>query len=306
MSILASTFAPLSNWSMNLSFTRWLLEKTMGFDRRRSFPAFQRGSFIKKANDCLRHAGPDTDPVDKVVYFADSYARYNDHDLGLTTIKVLRRLGVHVVVPDQRPAPMPAYVYGNLRRARKDMKYNLRQLWPYVRQGYKIICSEPSAAMFLKDELPLLIDSEAAHAVAAAAVELMEYLNAFPQTTNYELRTKNYKLRTISYHAPCHLKSLNGAKNTIELFAKLGIVVNDLNGGCCGLAGTSGMQKKNRDLCDAIGLPLRQTIKNADPGCILTECAACKMQIEHLAGKPVIHPVMLLAQNLLDSADNIR
>jgi Fe-S oxidoreductase len=149
--------------------------------------------------------------------------------------------------------------------------------------------------MFLKDELPLLIDSEPARAVSAAAVELMEYLNAHPRTKNYELRTINYKLKTISYHAPCHLKSLNGAKNTLELFAKLGIVVSDLNGGCCGLAGTSGMQKKNRDLCDAIGLPLRQTIKNANPDCIITECAACKMQIEHLAGRRVVHPIMLLA-----------
>jgi FAD/FMN-containing dehydrogenase/Fe-S oxidoreductase len=307
MSILASTFAPLSNWIMNLSPTRWLLEKTLGFDRGRTFPAFQRGSFIKKANYYLQHAGPDTDPVDKVVYFADSYARYNDHNLGLAVIKVLRRLSIEVVVPNQRPAPMPAYVYGNLARARKDMKYNLRQLWPYVRQGYKIICSEPSAAMFLKEELPLLIDSEPARAVSAAAVELMEYLNTFPRIEpvrhslddggNYKLRTKLY------YHAPCHLKSLNGAKNTLELFAKLGIVVSDLNGGCCGLAGTSGMQKKNRDLCDAIGLPLRQTVKDADPGCILTECAACKMQIEHLTGKVVLHPVMLLAENLLDATD---
>jgi FAD/FMN-containing dehydrogenase/Fe-S oxidoreductase len=307
MSILASTFAPLSNWIMNLGITRWLLEKTMGFDRGRSFPAFQPGSFIKKANHYLHSLGPIANPVDKVVYFADSYARYNDHDLGLATIKVLRTLGVDVVVPPQRPAPMPAYVYGNLSRARNDMQYNLAQLEPYVRRGYKIICSEPSAAMFLKDELPLLIDSDAARTVSTAAVELMQYLNTVLKTTDGRLRTKNSELRTKnSYHAPCHLKSFNGAKNTLELFAKLGIPISDLNGGCCGLAGTSGMQKKNRDLCDAIGLPLRQAVKNANPDCIITECAACKMQIEHLAGKCVIHPVVFLAQNLLDATDNSR
>jgi FAD/FMN-containing dehydrogenase/Fe-S oxidoreductase len=294
LSILASTFAPLSNWIMQLGLTRLLLEKTMGFDRGRMFPAFERGSFIKKAHHYLQQTGPVTNPVDKAVYFADSYARYNDHNLGMATIKVLRHFGVEVAVPDQRPAPLPAYVYGNLIRARKDMKYNLQMLLPYVQKGYKVVCSEPSAAMFLKDELPLLINSDSARSISAAAVELMEYLNQF------EISTWKSQIHNGSffYHAPCHLKSLNGAKNTLELFAKLNVQIQDLNGGCCGLAGTTGMQKKNRDLCDAIGQPLKDIIEKTSPDTILTECAACKMQIEHLTGKTVIHPVTLLAQNL--------
>jgi FAD/FMN-containing dehydrogenase/Fe-S oxidoreductase len=290
MSILASTFAPVSNWIFNLDPTRWLLEKTMGFDRGRSFPAFERGSFIQKANQYLQQAGPVANPVDKVVYFPDSYARYNDHSLGMATIQILRRLGIDVVVPNQRPAPMPAYIYGNLARARKDMKYNLQILLPYVQQGYKIICSEPSAAMFLKDELLLLINTDSSRAVSAAAVELMEYLNQF-EISNLKSQIQSGR---IFYHAPCHLKSFNGAKNTLELFAKLNVQIQDLNGGCCGLAGTTGMQKKNRNLCDAIGRPLKETIEKAAPEYILTECAACKMQIQHLTGKAVIHPVSLL------------
>jgi FAD/FMN-containing dehydrogenase/Fe-S oxidoreductase len=290
MSILASTFAPLSNWILNLNPTRWLLEKTMGFDRSRTFPTFEQGSFINKAHSYLQQSGPVANPIDKVVYFADSYARYNDHNLGMTTIKVLRQLNIEVVIPDQRPAPMPAYVYGNLKRARKDMEYNLQTLWPYVQQEYKIICSEPSAAMFLKDELPLLINSDWARAVSAAAVELMEYLNHLEiPNLKSQIQVGHY-----FYHAPCHLKSFNGAKNTLELFAKLNVQIQDLNGGCCGLAGTTGMQKKNRDLCDAIGKPLKDIIEKAAPDYIVTECAACKMQIEHLTGKPVIHPVSLL------------
>jgi FAD/FMN-containing dehydrogenase/Fe-S oxidoreductase len=323
MSILASTFAPLSNWIMRLGLTRRLLEKTMGFDRGRTFPVFERGSFIKKANRYLRQAGPVANPVDKAVYFADSYARYNDHNLGLATIKVLRHFGVEVVIPDQRPAPLPAYVYGNLSRARKDMAYNLRTLWPYVQQGYKVVCSEPSAAMFLKDELPLLIATEPAKAISAAAVELMEYLNHF-EISNLKFQIHHIRQQPpslpkadkvegspstsagalvaatqqkVAYHAPCHLKSLNGAMNTIELFRSLGLVVEDLNGGCCGLAGTTGMQTKNRDLCDAIGRPLKETIEKTGPDCVLTECAACKMQIEHLTGKRVLHPVMILIEN---------
>jgi FAD/FMN-containing dehydrogenase/Fe-S oxidoreductase len=298
ISILASTFAPWSNWIMKLSLTRRLLEKTMGFDRGRMFPEFERGSFLKKARRYLSQAGPVVNPVDKVIYFVDSYARYNDHNMALAAINILRHFGIEVTVPDQRPAPLPAYVYGNLTRARKDMQYNLQMLLPYVQKGYKIVCSEPSAAMFLKDELPLLDNSRQAKAISSAAVELMEYLNHF-EISNLKSQIRPVRNDDkIYYHAPCHLKSFNGAKNTLEFFARLGICINDLNGGCCGLAGTTGMQKKNCDLCSAIGRPLKETIEKSSPDYILTECAACKMQIEHLTGKSVIHPVTLLAKNL--------
>jgi Fe-S oxidoreductase len=40
------------------------------------------------------------------------------------------------------------------------------------------------------------------------------------------------------------------------------------------------------------------TIEKASPDYIITECAACKMQIEHLTGKRVLHPIMVLAKNL--------
>lgn len=297
MSILASAFAPASNWVMRLPITRRLLEKTMGFDQRRILPVFERGNFLKQARQRLRQVGPILNPVDKVVYFVDSYVRYNDHALGLAVIQILCNYNVEVVIPDQHPAPLPAYVYGNLKQARRDMRYNLRHLAPFVQQGYTIVCSEPSAAMFLKEELPLLFDDAQAAAVSSAAVELMEYLNRQtqkPQTAN----RKQMQPQKIFYHAPCHLKSLNGAKSSLELLASLGIAVTDLNGGCCGLAGTAGMQAKNCQLCDDIGGFLKEVIEKQNPDVILTECAACKMQIEHLTGRQVLHPVKLLASGL--------
>jgi Fe-S oxidoreductase len=293
ISMLAAAFAPMSNRVMRLPITRKLLEKTMGLDRRRLLPIFERGNFLKQARHYLRQAGAISNPVDKAVYFIDSYVRYNDHALGQAVIQILRNCNVDVVIPDQHPAPLPAYVYGNLKQARRDMRYNLKHLVPYVEQGYKILCSEPSAAMFLKEELPLLFDDAQSHAVSAAAVELMDYLNRQIRKPGLKVST-DLQAKKIFYHAPCHLKSLNGAKSSLELLASLGIAVADLNGGCCGLAGTAGMQAKNRELCDDIGGFLEKAIEKQNPDMILTECAACKMQIEHLTGRQVLHPVMLL------------
>ncbi len=56
------------------------------------------------------------------------------------------------------------------------------------------------------------------------------------------------------------------------------------------------MQLKHHDLAAAIGRPLKETIERTGPDLIITECAACKMQIEHLTGRLVEHPVKLLLQ----------
>jgi Fe-S oxidoreductase len=77
-----------------------------------------------------------------------------------------------------------------------------------VRQGYKVICSEPSAALCLKEELRLMIDSDAAREVSASTVELMDYVGGL-LAADVRCRVKGGATgQSFAYHAPCHLKSL--------------------------------------------------------------------------------------------------
>lgn len=300
LSIVASTFAPLSNWVMELSITRWLLEKTIGLDRNRRLPHFERGSFIRKARVLPAEATPIASPVDRAVYFVDSFANYNDHALGRAVLDVLRQAGVEVVVPQQRPAPMPAFVYGDIERTRKDMAYNLSQLGPYAAKGYRVVCSEPSAALCMGSELHLIDDSEVAGLVSEQTVELMGYLNELMQAhpdVRDRLKTNGQAFagKRIAYHTPCHLRPMRDCGLSIRLLKDLcGLEVYDLDSGCCGLAGTAGMQAKNRGLSKSISGDLKAAIEAYKPDIILTECAACKMQIETLCEADVLHPISVV------------
>jgi glycerol-3-phosphate dehydrogenase subunit C len=183
------------------------------------------------------------------------------------------------------------------------MEYNLRRLLPYVEQGCKIVCSEPSAALCLRDEMRLIIGTERANRVALNTVELMQYIKEIlkQQTGRTALAKKpigEYADTKYAYHAPCHLKSLRSEPVSIELMKQFGMDIRDINGGCCGLAGTAGMQKKHRDLSSAIGKPLVRAIADIGADIIVTECAACKMQIEHLTSKTVVHPAKILRRLL--------
>ncbi|MBN1816280.1 MAG: anaerobic glycerol-3-phosphate dehydrogenase subunit C [Sedimentisphaerales bacterium] len=299
MSMLSSLFSPISNAFLSLSPFKWVIEKMLGLDRFRSMPKFLRGSFIKKGRRYLTQQPPiNSKPVDRVLYFVDSYANWNDHELGFAVLKVLGHNGIDVVLPDQRPAPLPAMVYGDLKTARADLAYSIKHLAPFVRQGYTIVCSEPSAALCLKEELRLLIDSEDARLVSSHTVELMDYLEGLRQEDRLKPVANRQESESVyAYHAPCHVCALRIRGRSLTLLKELaGTAIVDIHSGCCGLAGTCGMQKKNRDMSAAIGKDMADKLKAMDTPFALTECATCRMQIEHLTDKTVFHPIKLLAR----------
>jgi len=313
LSVLGGVFSPASNIIMWLSPSKWLLEKFTGIDHHRSMPRFRRRSFLRVGRKYLASFEPISEPVDKVVYFVDTYANYNDHELGFAVLDVLRHNDIDVILPKQRPAPLPAICYGDVKIARRDLFYNVKHLAKAVRAGYKIVCSEPSAALCLKDELRHFVAGEDAKLVSENIYELMNYL--------YDLFKKGKLKRWTSderfpfsrgqacpcgsrgtsdeyvYHLPCHLAAVGDRRASIELLEKLcGVEVIDLNAGCCGLAGTFGMQKKNYQLSSQIAAGLKDALEKSPTNNVLTECSACKMQIEHLSDCAVRHPVKVLSQ----------
>ncbi len=100
------------------------------------------------------------------------------------------------------------------------------------------------------------------------------------------------------YHLPCHLCAVGDETVTLRLLAEhFQIDVTDLQAGCCGLSGTFGMQQKNYELATQISESLRNALQAAPTQSALTECAACKMQIEHIAPATATHPVKLIARS---------
>jgi len=300
MSLLGSIFSPISNLVMRLPLFGLLLEKVAGFDKRRSMPRFKRGSFLKAGRKYLASCEPIEMPIDKVAYFVDTYANYNDHELGFAVLDVLRHNNIEVILPNQLPAPLPAMVYGDTNKARKDLSYNVRHLAQAVRDGYKIICSEPSAALCLKQELRHFVPGEDVKLVSENTFELMNYLLGLYNKDKLKNPQVNLgaKYRDgFVYHMPCHLHAVGDGTASIKLLQDLcGVKVTDLKAGCCGLAGTFGMQKKNYELSSQIAESLKKALENSSSGNALTECAACGMQIGHLSDKQVTHPVKVIAR----------
>ena len=297
LSMLGSLFSPVSNFFMRLPVFKKLLDGIAGIDRRRAMPGFRRGSFLKAGRKYLAACEPIENPIDKVAYFVDTYANYNDQALGFAVLDVLRHNNIEVILPDQLPAPLPAMVYGDVKTASKDLSYSVEHLAKAVRAGYKIICSEPSAALCLKEELRHFVAGEDAVLVSENTYELMDYLLGLHKQKKLSAPAKTVDEEYV-YHLPCHLCAVSDETASIQLLQELcGVKVTDLKAGCCGLSGTFGMQTKNYELSSIISKSLKDALEHSPTENVLTECAACKMQIEHISDCLVIHPIKILAES---------
>jgi Fe-S oxidoreductase len=187
-------------------------------------------------------------------------------------------------------------VYGNVKRARKDLTYSVKYLVKAVRDGYKIVCSEPSAALCLKQELRHFVRGEDAELISENTYELMSYLLDLFKRNKLQ-PVKKRILQDFVYHQPCHLYALGEGRAGVELLRRLCFAsITELDAGCCGIAGTFGFSKKNYELSTQIAARLKDALDKSPVKEVLTECAACKMQIEHLSGYAVVHPIKVLAE----------
>ena len=89
--------------------------------------------------------------------------------------------------------------------------YNVRTLAELVREGYTIVCSEPTAALALTQDYLDLLDEPDAKLVAAHTVELTAFLYAVASKRGTQNRLRiPIDIATIGHHVPCHIKALPG------------------------------------------------------------------------------------------------
>ena len=295
ISWLGQFLNPVGNWAIGNRPVRWFLEKLLGISQARKLPRFSPRSFLRiaarrKLTRTTRRAGG------KVLYFVDTFANYHDPQLALALVEVLEHNGIAVFVhPDQLSSGMPMIALGALAKAKEVATHNVALLADAVRQGYVIVTTEPSAAMCLKHEYSLLVPDDDAGLVAQHAVEACAFLWQLHRAGRLRLDLKPVNAR-LGYHQPCHLRALEigtPSENLLRLIP--GLVVHEIDAGCSGMAGTFGLQRKNFRASLRAGRGLTRALRDPNINAGVTECSACKIQMEQAAAKPTLHPIKLLA-----------
>lgn len=295
---LAGPAAPILNAGLSNGPIRWALEKAIGLAKQRKLPRFARRSFLGHLrSDVLEPTGEAADGVRRTaVYFVDHYANFHDVELATAAVAILRHNGVRVHVPrGQEPSGMAMISAGDLDAARELAEANLALLGPLAGEGYPIVCTEPAAAIALRDDYPRLLTHPDAAAVAAKATEIGSYLAHLSAAG--ALRTDFRPVEgELFYHTPCHIKVVSPDRPLLRLLRSVpGLRIRDEERGCSGMAGAYGLSRRHYGDSVRIGRQLINETRRMPEPAGLTECSGCKIQMEQGTTKPTLHPVKLLA-----------
>jgi Fe-S oxidoreductase len=301
-----SPFSSVANWAIGNRLMRWLGEKTLGLAQGRKLPRLSLRSYLRRAAR-RRLTRPSRAQNRKVVYFVDTYANWFDTELAEAFVAVLEHNGISVYVPaGQLHSAMPLIALGSLEKAKDVAKRNVRLLADAIRQGYEVVATEPSAALALSHEYPNLLDDDETRLVAAHSSEGCSYLWKLHLEGKLELDLKPINL-SVAYHEPCHIRALqdfSAGENLLRLIP--GLVVQRVEKGCSGMAGTFGLQSENYRTSLRVGWELISSIRHSTAQMGTTECSACKIQMEQGTTKPTLHPLKLLAVSYGVIADGNR
>jgi glycerol-3-phosphate dehydrogenase subunit C len=289
---LGSLFSPVVNWFLRNSAVKWIAETILKIDRRRQLPSYESPTFRQWFRG--HHSEGDR----KIGYFYGCYTNTNEVDAGKATVQVLEASGFEVVLPPQKCCGIPMLGNGDFKGARRMGLWNVASLLQTIRSGSDIIFSSTSCGHMIKHEYSRLLNIPGSEDVAYHIFDLFEFLRNLKESGSLNLHFKELPLK-VAYFAPCHLRSLNIGLPAIEILRLIpGLKVDHIEADCCGLGGTFGFKKEKYEISQEIGKDLAEAIDRLKPEIVLTDCEGCRMQIRHLTGLKVLHPIQVLRDAL--------
>jgi L-lactate dehydrogenase complex protein LldF len=258
-----------------------------GLDSRRSIP---------RVSQTLRMSGdPDNQSAVNYAYFSDVYAQFNEPRIGYELERVFREAGLGVFLPKgQTEAGMPYLSYGMVEKAKVCAERNTRVLSKFVKMGYEVVTTEPTALYILREAYPFLLKGSgesvlvAQHSWGAARI-LLDLVNKGV----IKLR-RRFESEEVFYHLPCHARATDSTEY-VSLLQSAGYKISVSNVTCCGMGGTFGFKKGmlGYELSMAVSKDLSLQLEHFTGNVYTTDSSVCSMQLNHL-GRDTVYPLSLI------------
>lgn len=296
MAAWGSRFAPLSNWIAQNPIVRTMLDHWFGMDKRVPPPKFAGETF----RQWFRKREPQKGTQGEVVYFVDTWTNYYTPQVGKAAVKVLEALGFEVIVADTACCGRPLISKGLLDDAKDLAIANVATLAPYAQKGIPIVGTEPSCVSVLLDELKDLCRDQRAAIIATQAKSIetfvAEELGKRPDALTFKDGGS-----PLLYHGHCHQKAMIGTGDAVTILGRCTHgQANEINSGCCGMAGSFGHEKEHYDVAKAVGEQrLFPAVRERGEAEIAISGFSCRHQIEHHCEVTPKHAIEVLAERLV-------
>jgi Fe-S oxidoreductase len=307
-----SRFAPFSNLAAGSGPGRWLGEKLLHVDRRRTFPAWTRQTFARRFERRAVRLQPSISgpqppaPGPGVILFNDTFTNYNHPEVGMAAAEVFDAAGVGVRLAPHACCGRPMISQGLLDQARGVALANADLLYETASTGGRIVFLEPSCLSAVREDAPALLRGEAqrkARVVADACVLFEDHVEREWQAGRLHIGLRPGP-STVLLHGHCHQKAMGLEASARALLSRIpSCSVVDLDAGCCGMAGSFGYSREHYDVSRRIGeRRLLPAARATQAGTVLAASGvSCRQQVAHFTGVRAVHPAVLLRSLIAES-----
>jgi len=177
--------------------------------------------------------------------------------------------------------------------ARRQWRRTLDTLADDIAAGVPVVGVEPSCTVAFRDELVALFpDDPVARRLSAQTRSLGELL----AETGHRPPPRQGR---VLYHHHCQGHAVLDADREPELLRRMGLDVEVLDSGCCGMAGSFGFERDKYDLSVALASRvLLPAIRAAPDALVVADGFSCREQLRQLTGVRPLH----LAEIMRDGA----
>ncbi|MBO2449520.1 FAD-binding protein [Actinomadura barringtoniae] len=300
---LASVAPNAVNKVVNAPRLSRIVKAAGGVDERRDLPRFAS----QRLTDWFKERGEQGTGEqetggqakgDRVVLWPDSFTNNFHPEAGKAAVRLLEAHGYRVEMPPAALCCGLTWIStGQLNIAQRVLKRTVGALAPRLHADVPVVVLEPScAAVFRSDAPDLLPDEPDVKRLADSTMSLSEALvdrvEVAPQTGT--------GVRALAQQH-CHQHAIWGFDADRELLDKVGVELDLLDEGCCGLAGNFGFERGHFEVSTgAAALGLWPAVEKAgDDTRILADGFSCRTQIEAGTSAEPVHLAELLAELLL-------
>lgn len=299
MNKLGTIMPFLYNFFVSNLLTSQLMKRMLGFAPKRSIPKLYKITLKSWMRRNLKKLKPEN-PIGKIYLFADEFTEYNDTQIGITTVKLLTRLGYEVELPKHTLSGRTFLSKGLVRNAKKLAIKNVELLKDIVTKETPLLGIEPSGILSFRDEYPELVGKELkadAEKLAKNCFMIDEFIMQEVKRGNISKDQFTDKKEFIRLHGHCHQKALASTGPTKEMLSlPENYEVEEIKSGCCGMAGSFGYEKEHYELSMKVGeLVLFPAVRNSEETTLISAPGtSCRHQIRDGTGRVALHPVEVL------------
>ncbi len=287
------------NWAMNNPLLQKLTARFMGMVDSPSICTLtlkklmdQQG--IQLASVEALAAIPADQKANTVVIVQDAFTSYFESQLVIDIAEMIERLGFNVLIAPFAANGKPLHVHGFMKRFAKIANENVAMLRQFEAQGVSLIGVEPSMTLTYRQEYAQVVEGD-----LPKVALLQEWLASNIEQFN-DIKLASDKAFKLMAHCTEKTNAAPSIANWKQIYEALGLKLQVVATGCCGMAGTYGHETDNRDTSEKIYAQSWQPIVQGaeDREELLATGYSCRSQVKRFDEVHLQHPAQAILKLL--------